>query len=279
VLEDREARCGSSAAEDELTVWYSVSEGLYREMTSISREKNIPITMHCAEAPADRTFFASHNHTPMSYCSSVNLLGPRTVLVHMVHLDYTDIATLAETGTHVVHCPSSNTKLASGICRVPDLQKAGVNVSLGTDGAPCNNTCDMLQEMRLAGILHKVATMSPTAVPAETVLEMATIQGARALGLEDQIGSLEVGKKADFAVVDMRAVHLQPWHNPVSAVVYAATGGDVEMVVVDGRVLLEGGKLMGVDEEALCKEADKRSKELVARAGLTKDVGARWPVV
>lgn len=106
---------------------------------------------------ADRTFFASIDHTPMSYCSSVDLLGPQTVLVHMVHLDDDDIQTLAETGTHVVHCPSSNTKLASGICRVPELLDAGVSVSLGTDGAPCNNTCDMVQEMRLAGILHKVS--------------------------------------------------------------------------------------------------------------------------
>ena len=92
----------------------------------------------------------------MSYCSSVNLLKPSTVLVHMVHLDDTDIQALADTGTHVVHCPSSNSKLASGICRVPDLLQAGVSVTLGTDGAPCNNTCDMLQEMRLAGIIHKV---------------------------------------------------------------------------------------------------------------------------
>lgn len=153
---------------------HSVSDGLYKEMAAISKEKNIPITMHCAEVKvigerlsnltvidslyqADRTFFASIDHTPMSYCSSVDLLGPQTVLVHMVHLDDNDIQTLAETGTHVVHCPSSNTKLASGICRVPELLDAGVSVSLGTDGAPCNNTCDMVQEMRLAGILHKVS--------------------------------------------------------------------------------------------------------------------------
>lgn len=256
-----------------------VSEDLYREMTSLSKSKNISITMHCAEAPADRTFFASQDHTAMSYCSSVDLLGPKTVLVHMVHLDDTDITALAETGTHVVHCPSSNTKLASGICRVPDLHKAGVNVSLGTDGAPCNNTCDMLQEMRLAGILHKVATMSPTAVPAEKVLEMATVHGARALGLQDQIGSLEVGKKADFVAVDMRAVHLQPWHNPVSAVVYAATGRDVELVLVDGKEVVKDSQLAGVDEEAIWQEAEKRSKQIVERAGLKKQVGAKWPIV
>lgn len=125
-------------------------------MAAISKAKNIPITMHCAEVKADRDFFASVGHTPMSYCSSVDLLGPNSVLVHMVHLDDSDIAALAATGTHVVHCPSSNSKLASGFCRVPDLLKAGVSITLGTDGAPCNNTCDMIQEMRLAGILHKV---------------------------------------------------------------------------------------------------------------------------
>lgn len=256
-----------------------MSDKLYREMAAISREKDIPITMHCAEAPADRTFFASHGHTAMSYCDAVSLLGPRTVLVHMVHLEDSDITTLAKTGTHVVHCPSSNSKLASGICRVPDLLEAKVNVTLGTDGAPCNNTCDMLQEMRLAGVLHKVARMDPTAVPAETVLETATINGAKALGLDAEVGSLEKGKKADLVVLDMRAVHLQPWFNPVSAVVYSATGRDVELVLVDGKEVVKNGKLLTMDEEAVWKEAEWRSKEVVERAGLTKTVGARWPVV
>jgi cytosine/adenosine deaminase-related metal-dependent hydrolase len=195
----------------------------------------------------------------------------------MVHLDDSDIAKLAETGTHVVHCPSSNAKLASGICRVPDLLQAGVNISLGTDGAPCNNTCDMMQEMRLAGIIHKVTRMDPTSVPAETVLELATINGAKALGLGESIGSIEKGKKADFVVLDMRAVHLQPWFNPVSAVVYSATGRDVEIVVVDGKELVVNGKLMTMDEEAVWQEAERRSKEVVQRAGLSTAVGSRWP--
>ncbi|CAK4033888.1 guanine deaminase [Lecanosticta acicola] len=272
-------------ADDRIRVWFGartpggVSEALYKEMTSISREKSIPITMHCAEAPADRKFFEGQEHTAMSYCDSVNLLGPQTVLVHMVHLDDSDIAKLAETGTHVVHCPSSNTKLASGICRVPDLLEAGVNVTLGTDGAPCNNTCDMIQEMRLAGILHKVTRMDPTSVPAETVLETATVNGAKALGLADSIGSIEMGKKADFVVLDMRAVHLQPWFNPVSAVVYSATGRDVERVIVDGKEVVRYGTLLTMDENSVWQEAEWRSKEVVARAGLTKAVGARWPVL
>jgi cytosine/adenosine deaminase-related metal-dependent hydrolase len=256
-----------------------VSDELYREMTTISKTRNIPITMHCAEVKADREFFESRGHTPMSYCDSVGLLGPQTVLVHMVHLDDSDIQTLAETQTNVAHCPTSNAKLASGLCRVPDLQKAGVNIGLGTDGAPCNNTCDLMQEMKLAAIIHKPASYDPTAVPAEDVLEMATINGAKALGLADQIGSLEIGKKADFVAIDMRKIHLQPWFSPVSAVVYSATGRDVEMVVVDGKVVVENGKLTTLNEQEVMLEAMKRSKEVVKRAGLTQTISSRWPVL
>ena len=267
--------------QETLMVYPSVSDELYREMTTISKEKGIPITMHCAEVRADREFFASLNppHTPMSYCNSVGLLGPKTVLVHMVHLDDNDIKALHETGTHVAHCPTSNSKLASGVARVPDLLNAGVNVGLGTDGAPCNNTNDLLQEMKLAGIIHKAISYDPTLVPAETVLEMATINGAKALGLEKEIGSLEVGKKADFAAIDMRKVSLQPWYSPVSAVVYSATGGDVSLVVVNGKVIVGKGKLMTMDEEQVWKEAERRGHEVVERAGLKDKVKPRWPVV
>lgn len=214
----------------------------------------------------------------MSYCSSVGLLGPNTVLVHMVHLDDTDIKALAETGTHVAHCPTSNAKLASGICRLPDLLRSNVNVGLGTDGAPCNNTNDLLQEMKLAGIIHKAASYDPTIVSAEQVLEMATINGAKALGLQDSIGSLEVGKKADFVAIDMRRVHLQPYFSPVSAVVYSVTGRDVEMVVVDGKQVVVGGKLTTMNEEEVWREAEKRAHEIVKRAGLTEKVKSKWPL-
>ncbi|KAL4932481.1 amidohydrolase [Aspergillus undulatus] len=271
-------------ANDRIRVWFGartpggVSDDLYREMTAISREKNIPITMHCAEVKADRDFFASVGHGLMSYCSSVGLLSPSTVLVHMVHIDDADIALLSESGTHVAHCPTSNAKLASGICRVPDLQKAGVNIGLGTDGAPCNNTCDLLQEMKLAAIIHKSTSYDPTAVPAESVLEMATINGAKALGLQDVTGSLEVGKKADFVAIDARGINMQPWFNPVSAVVYTATGKDVDVVVVDGKMVVEGGKLLTMDEGKIVREGQKRSREVVERAGLADKVKPRWTV-
>ncbi|RAK96031.1 amidohydrolase [Aspergillus ibericus CBS 121593] len=296
LIEDRETSLGGAMqmwekwngkAEDRIRVWFGartpggVSSELYQEMTALSKKHNIPITMHCAEVAADRDFFASvgEGHTPMSYCDSVGLLSPSTVLVHMVHLDDGDIARLAASGTHVAHCPTSNAKLASGTCRVPDLQRAGVNISLGTDGAPCNNSCDMLQEMKLAGIIHKGVSGDPTVVTAEEVLEMATINGAKALGLDRWIGSLEVGKKADFVAIDARGVAMQPWFNPVSAVVYTATGRDVGLVVVDGKVVVKDGVLLTMDEGEVIREAQRRSREVVERAGLAGKVGARWPVV
>lgn len=254
-----------------------MSDNLYKEMTAIARERGIPVTMHCAEVKADRDFFASVSHTPMSYCEAMGLLGPSTVLAHMVHLDDSDIKRLAASGAHVAHCPTSNAKLASGICRVPDLQRAGVNIGLGTDGAPCNNTCDLLQEMKLAAIIHKSISYEPTTVPAESVLEMATINGAKALGLDDRTGSLEVGKKADFVAIDARGIHCQPWFDPVSAVVYTATGRDVELVVVDGKVLVQGGELLTMNEQEIVDEAKKRSREVVERAGLSSKVVGHWP--
>jgi cytosine/adenosine deaminase-related metal-dependent hydrolase len=132
--------------------------------------------------------------------------------------------------------------------------------------------------MKLAAIIHKSISQDPTAVPAESVLEMATINGAKALGLADRIGSLEIGKKADFVAIDVRGIHSQPWFNPVSAVVYTATGRDVDTVVVDGNVVVQNGALLTMDEEEIVREAKRRSKEVVERAGLGKKVQPRWPV-
>ncbi|EPS45598.1 hypothetical protein H072_414 [Dactylellina haptotyla CBS 200.50] len=268
-----------------IKVWFGartppgISDDLLREMASISKAKNIPITMHCAEVRADREFYASIGHTPMTYCQSVGILGKQTVLVHMVHLDDNDIKLLKETGTHVAHCPTSNCKLASGFARVPELLEANVNVGLGTDGAPCNNSNDLLQEMKLAAIIHKATHYDPTVVPAETVMEMATINGAKALGLEKDIGSLEVGKKADFVVIDLRQLHLTPSFDPISTIVYTATGRDVEMVVVNGKILVQHGKLITMNEEEIMRKAGKQAREIVARAGLKEVVKGRWPVL
>jgi cytosine/adenosine deaminase-related metal-dependent hydrolase len=195
----------------------------------------------------------------------------------MVWLDDADIAKLAETGTHVSHNPSSNSKLASGVCKVPQMLASGVNVALGCDGGPSNNDYDMVREMKLAAILHKAVTHDPLIVPAETVLEMATINGARALGLEQEIGSIEVGKKADLVAITLDRLHTTPSYNPVSTLVYAAMGGEVEMVMVDGKVVVKDGQLLTLNEREVMRDARKHADQLYQRAGV--DTSPKWPLL
>jgi len=158
---------------------------------------------------------------------------------------------LAERGVRVVHNPESNMKLASGVAPIPDLLKRGVPVGLGTDGCASNNNLDLFQEMDFAAKVHKVHRLDPTVMPAETVLEMATQGGARVLGMEAEIGSLEVGKKADVIVVDLNRPHLQPVYNVVSHLVYAATGADVRDVIIDGKIVMQNRQLLTLDEERI----------------------------
>lgn len=235
--------------------------------------------MHCAEAPKDLTIYKdSYGLTPMQFCQEAKLTGPKTVLAHMVHLDLAvDLPILKDSGTTVAHNPNSNCKLASGIAKVPEMLEMGVNVSLGTDGAPCGNTYDMFREMHLVGIIHKGSQNDAGLVGAETVLEMATINGARALGLDKDIGSLEVGKKVDFVVVNPGGLHAAPYSeeqvlsggvDPMTTVVYSCTGADVEMVVVDGEVLVKDGKLVNMDEEEIIKAARKSVKGIRERSGV-----------
>src|SRR5258708_554399 len=180
----------------------------------------------------------------------------------MVWLARADIDKLAETRTSVSHNPSSNSKLASGVCKVPRMLAGGVNVALGCDGGPSNNDYDMVREMKLAALVHKAVSNDPLVVPAETVLEMATINGARALGLEHEIGSLEAGKKADLVMIDLDRLHTTPSINPISTLVYAATGGEVDMVVVDGQIVVEQGQLLTMDEDEIMPQAHLHASDL-----------------
>ncbi len=245
------------AARDRIHVWFGprtpggVTSELYREM--------------------------SVGLSPVYYAESVGLLGPRTVLVHMVWLTQQDIDKLAATGTHVSHNPSSNSKLASGVCKVPQLLASGVNVALGCDGGPSNNDYDMIREMKLAAIIHKAVSNDPLIVPAETVLEMATINGARALDLEHEIGSLEVGKKADLVMIDLNRLHTTPSMNPISTLVYAATGGEVDTVVVDGQIVVKQGRLLTMDEHEVMEQARHHANDLYRRARI--EIVPRWPVL
>ncbi|RDW87277.1 metallo-dependent hydrolase-1 [Coleophoma crateriformis] len=281
---------------DRLHVWAAAGTprgsplSSHRGIGEACREHDIGLTMHCAEAPKDLTIYRDmYSCSPVEFCQQAKLTGPKTVLAHMVNLDLdVDLPLLQESGTTVAHNPNSNCKLASGIAKVPQMLEAGVNVSLGTDGAPCGNTYDMFREMHLAGIIHKGANLDAALVGAEAVLEMATINGARALGLQDQIGSLEVGKKADFVVVDPGQLYSAPYDeaqilegglDPITTVVYSCTGADVEKVVVDGELLVDSGNLVKMDEKEIMEAAKSSIRGIRQRSGIKAAKKKGWNFV
>jgi len=207
----------------------------------------------------------------VAYLGRLGLLSPTTCIAHGVHLSPAERTLLAESGTSIAHCPSANLKLASGIADVVALRRARVNVGLGGDGAPCNNNLDMWREMKLAGLLPRLQH-GPAALSALDVLEMATLGGARALGIDDRVGSLETGKRADLLVVDLQKPHVQPLHDSaqglVTALVYASQASDVRHVLVDGDVLVQDGRLTRVDETALLADVTRDARRVRERAGL-----------
>jgi len=273
----------NGAGNGRVQVWFGprtpggVTPELYREISVLARQRGMGITVHLAEVQADRVYLQEHfGRTPAQYAEDVGLVGPNVLLVHAVWMDANDVAILARTGTNVAHNPASNAKLASGIAPIPEMLAAGVNVALGTDGGPSNNTYDLVREMRLASYVHKARTLNPLVMSSEAVLEMVTIRGAKALGLEREIGSLETGKQADFVAFDLDKPHVVPHFNPVSTLVCAASGADVDLVVIQGRLVVRGGEVLTMDQERVLKEAGKRAVALWQRAGI--DSRPRWPV-
>ncbi|UCC76952.1 MAG: amidohydrolase [Anaerolineales bacterium] len=272
----------NGAGNGRLQVWFGprtpggVTPELYRELSAIARERDMGITVHLAEVQADRKYLGEeYGQTPAEYAEDVGLVGPNVLLVHTVWMDAHDIDILSRTHTNVAHNPCSNAKLASGIAPIAEMLAANVNVGLGTDGGPSNNTYDMVREMRWASYLQKARTLDPTVMPAETVLEVATINGAKAMGLEREIGSLEVGKQADFVVFDLDKPHVTPSLNPVSTLVYAASGTDVDTVVVSGQVVVQDGQCLTLDEELILRNARERARALWTRAGINEQAGWR----
>src|SRR6516164_10144187 len=203
----------------------------------------------------------------IEYLASLELASPRLCTAHCVWVDEREQRLLAEHDVKVMHCPGSNLKLGSGVAPVPELRARGITVSLGADGAACNNRLDMFDEMRLAATLQAMRRR-PGILPARDVLWMATRAGAKTLGLDGEIGSIEVGKKADVIVVDRDRPHLVPGPDPFSTIVYAARGSDVRTTIVDGRVLVDRFAPLHIDRAEAVFEARKAARDLVARAGL-----------
>jgi 5-methylthioadenosine/S-adenosylhomocysteine deaminase len=246
----------------------SCTRELLEKVGKLSREHGVMIHTHASENRTECALVeAETGLRNINYLDSVGVSGSHVALAHCVHLSNDEIRTLKTTATNVVHCPSSNLKLGSGIAPLTRLLEEEVSVSLGADGAACNNRLDMFTEMRTAALLQK-ALHGPEALPAHRVLRMATIDGARALGLQAEIGSLEVGKRADVAVVRLSHLHTSPEAEIVSSLVYAAQASDVESVVIDGRVVMGNRQLLTVDEAETVAEANAQAETLMLRAGL-----------
>jgi 5-methylthioadenosine/S-adenosylhomocysteine deaminase len=200
----------------------------------------------------------------VEYLAALQLASPRLCAAHCVWVDEREQALLAEHDVKVLHCPGSNLKLGSGVAPVPELRARGVTVSLGADGAACNNRLDMFDEMRLAATLQ-AARRAPGALPAREVVWMATRGGARTLGREGEIGSIEAGKRADVIIVDRDRLHLTPDPDPYSTLVYAARGSDVRVTIVDGEVLVEDGQLVRCDDSEVRADARAAAAQLLSR--------------
>lgn len=242
---------------------YTCSPDLLRKANELALRHGVPLITHIAEtlsecAEIQRRF----GSTPIAYLESLGLLGEHLIAAHAVHLEDADLTAMARAGIKVVHNPESNMKLASGIAPVPRMLAMGITVALGTDGCASNNNLDMIEEMDTAAKLHKVSQQDPTVMDAETVLRMGTIQGAAALGLERETGSLEPGKKADIIMIDTRQPHLTPMYNPCSHVVYAARGQDVRHVIIDGRMVMEDRRLLTMDLAGVLARADKMAERV-----------------
>jgi len=267
-------------ANGRIRVWFgprslgACSKPLYEKIAEEAGKRKAGLTMHLCEIKEDVKYARrKFRKSPVAFARDVGLLGPRTVLAHAVWLTDHDIRILSKARTNISHCPSSNAKLASGIARVPEMLKRNVNVGLGCDGGPSNNTYDMIREMKLAACIHKARLLDPLTMPAERILEMATIGGARAIGMQDKLGTIEPGKLADIVLINLDGVHMVPNNNHVSDLVYAGCGTDVDTVIVDGRILMEHRNVKTLNEMEVIREARERAGALLERTGLKPATG------
>ncbi len=247
----------------------SCSGPLLRAASELAERFGAQLHTHAAETIVEReTVLRTTGLEEIAYLDSVGISGARAALAHCVWVDGHEMTRLAQQGTNIVHCPSSNLKLGSGVAKIPEMLDAGCHVAIGADGAPCNNRLDVFAEMRLAALIQK-PRLGAEVLPAGTVLELATLGGARALGLEHEIGSIAAGKRADLVVLDLREPHTRPaTGDAVSHIVYAACASDVRDVFVDGRPVVLGHELLTTSVDEIVHEADRCAAELQRAARL-----------
>lgn len=245
----------------------STSEELLLELKRLALQYRTGIHTHACENKTESKRVAEQRGTSeIKYLQSLGLTGGNLLLAHCIWVDEQDLKILQETNTRVLHCPSTNLKLASGIAPIAEMLKQGITVSLGADGAPANNNLSAFIEMRHASLLQKGVTLDPTVLPARQTFELATLNGARTLGLENEIGSIEVGKKADLVILDLYQAHTIPHSNPYSTLVYAASSENVETVIIDGNVLFHQKKFVHFDDKEMLQKCKAESEKLIQRA-------------
>ena len=272
-----------NAGDGRIQIWLgprpvgSTTLDILKKVSETSKEHDMGIAIHFCEVKQDLELMSNqYDMTPGVLAETAGILTDKTLLIHSVWLTRDDMQIIKKYGSSIVHCPASNLKLASGFCPVPELMEEGINISLGTDAATCDNAFDMFDAMRLAAIVHKGRTLDPMAVPAEAVIEMATINGAKAIGLENEIGSLEVGKKADIITIDTLNCRIMPNVNPVSAVVYSAKGCDVDNVIIDGKFVVKDRAVLTMDEDKVIAEAMGNIDSVMEKSGVVN--APKWPV-
>jgi len=246
---------------------YTCPPEFIQQAMEYAKDLNVGIHIHLAETRGEfGDMTEKYGKTPVQLMDSIGLFELPVLAAHCVHLDDHDIEILCSKKVGIAHNPESNMKLASGIAPVQKLIDAGAVVGLGTDGASSNNNLDMLEELRSASFLQKVSTEDATALPASAALGMATREGARVLGMENEVGMIKPGYKADIILIDMDKPHLYPLHNPAAHVAYAASSADIDTTVVNGRVLMENRRLLTVDEDEICAKAQECANRLVKEA-------------
>jgi 5-methylthioadenosine/S-adenosylhomocysteine deaminase len=235
---------------------YTVPEAPLLRVKEMADRYNLKINIHVHETAHEvQQSLADTHFTPVQRLNKIGFMTPQVIAIHMTQVSDIDLEIMAKGKPNIVHCPMSNMKLASGICPVEKLQSVGLNVALGTDSSASNNDLNMINEMRTASLLAKLSGLNPESLSAENVLKMATINGAKALGIDHITGSLEIGKSADFAAIDLNFIETQPLYHPISQIVYAASRQQVDHVWVAGKQLLKNRKLLTLDEELLLSKA------------------------
>jgi 5-methylthioadenosine/S-adenosylhomocysteine deaminase len=267
----------NGAANGRIRVWFGAewvpvcSPEFFEKIRELATKYRVGIHVHLNESFDEVEICKKKfGQRPVEHVNSLGLLGSDVIAAHCVWLSDKEIKIFAKTNTQVAHCPVSNAKLGNGVARVADMQAAGLNVALGPDDAPCNNSVDMFEVMKFASLMQKATRLDASAMPAVAVMEMATVNGAKALLIGNETGSIEPGKKADLALVDLDTprltpVHLGKFNNVVQHLVYAAHGDDVDTVIIDGRIVMENKKLTFVNEATVIEDATEAARALIGK--------------